>query len=286
MRTVRRLISRVVRKTSSVRVPEPAMDRQEILARLRRELRPGTLGAPELQALLHRLSLTDREEISRATRTMVQYYGDEVPPIARAEEAAALRAAPANYPLEELNGLNVGCGSRAIHPSLLNVDAHKGDWQMGDGSPQAYHSLASLRAWVHALPFQSNTIDFIVALHVLEHVPDPATTVLHWLDLVRPGGGVGIVVPDWRYTWDARNDRHPWGHRWNPTPEFVRELYETHWKEVAKLEALQSYPFKLSFDIVLRKHGEFQPFDCESAAQIPSGWQLHQSGRFVESAAA
>lgn len=283
---VRRFLGRAARKINPLRVPEPAVKREQILGRLREELRPGSLADPELQALLHQLSLTDREEIARSTRTMVQYYGDEVPAVQRAEEQAALRAAPANYRLEELNGINVGCGSRAIHPSLLNTDAHKGDWELGGGSTLAFRSSANLRAWAHELPFRSNTVDFTVALHVLEHVPDPVATVLHWLDLVKPGGGVGIVVPDWRYTWDARNDHHPWGHRWNPTPELARELYDTYWKDVADLEALQTYPYKLSFDIVLRKHGEFQPFDCEAAAQIPSGWQLHQSGRFLGSAAA
>lgn len=283
---VRRFLGRAARRINPARVPRPAVKREQILNRLREELRPGSLADAELQALLRELSLTDREEIARATRTMVQYYGEEVPAIQCAEEQAALQAAPPNHRLEELNGLNVGCGSRAIHPTLLNVDAHRGEWEMGSGSADAYRSVANVRAWAHELPFQSNTIDFIVALHVLEHVTDPAATVLHWLDLVKPGGGVGIVVPDWRYTWDARNDHHPWGHRWNPTPELARELYETHWKEIADLESLHTYPFKLSFDLVLRKHGEFRPFDCEAAAEIPSGWELHQSGRFLEGAAA
>lgn len=284
--SVRRFLGRAVRKANALRAPEPALSREEILGRLRKELGPGRVGEPEMQKLLRQLSLTDREDIARSSRTMVQYYGDEVVALDAAQDQAALRAAPAGYRLEELNGVNVGCGSRTVHPSLLNLDAHKGEWSMGAGSSQSYTSLANLRAWAHELPFRSSSLDFIIALHVLEHVPDPVSTVLHWLDLVKPGGGVGIVVPDWRYTWDARNDRHPWGHRWNPTPELMRELYDAHWKEIADLEAVQTYSFKVSFDFMLRKHGEFRPFDCESIAQTPSGWQLHQSGRFLQSAAA
>ena len=263
---------------------DTAMTREEILSFLQRELTKAHLRDPDIQSLLTRLSIEDREALARSTGTMVQYYGGEVAAVQRAEEQAAMRAAPANFPLEQLNGVNVGCGSRTIHPSLLNVDAHKGEWSLGPR--HHYNSLANLRAWAHELPFRSNSIDFIVALHMLEHLPDPAAAVLHWLDLVKPGGGVGIVVPDWRYTWDARNDDHAWGHRWNPTPELVRELYEAHWKHVAELQALQSYSFRLSFDFTLRKRGHFRPFDCDAAAQIPSGWQLHQSGRFVQSSAA
>ena len=262
------------------------MSRETILARLQRELTSENLGSEAMQILLRRLEIADREALSLRTRTMVQYYGVEAEELPRAEEEAVLRAAPAGYALEELNGLNVGCGNRPVHPSLLHVDAHKGAWRMGSGSEQSYTSIAHLRAWAHELPFRPASIDFIVAVHVLEHVADPVRTVLHWLDLLRPGGGIGVVVPDWRYTWDARNDHHPWGHRWNCTPEVVGELYEAHWKETAELQALQSYRYKLSFDFVLRKHGVFEPFDVESAGGIPTGKQLFESGRFLESAAA
>ena len=263
---------------------DSAMRGDQILSVLQRELTRDRLRDPRYQALLQQLSIEDRETIALTTGTMVQYYGDEVAAIQRAEEQAALKAAPPGFTLEELNGVNVGCGSRTVHSSLLNIDAHKGEWSLGPR--HHYTSLANLRAWAHELPFERNSIDFIVALHMLEHLPDPVAAVLHWLDVVKPGGGVGIVVPDWRYTWDARTDTNAWGHRWNPTPELIRELYDAHWKEAAELEALQSYPFKLSFDLTLRKRGEFRPFDCDAAAQIPSGWQLHQSGRFIRGAAA
>ena len=276
--------------------PSPAISREQIVERLRRELRKGNLRSEPMQRLLTQLNATDREEIARATGTMVQYYGDEVRAVGEAEEQAALRAAPPGYSLEQLNGLNVGCGNRPVHPSLLNLDAHKGAWALGpdpkrqeapiENSKPRHHSIASLRAWAHDLPFRSGSVDFIIALHLLEHLPDPVATVLHWLDIVKPGGGLGIVVPDWRYTWDARNDTHPWSHRWNPTPELVQELYQRHWSSIASLEALQSYRYKLSFDFVLRKHGVFEPFDTEAAAQFPTGHQLHQSGRFVHGSAA
>lgn len=262
------------------------MSRDKILARLRRELTSENLGSEVMQILLSRLDRADREQLSVQTQTMVQYYGAEAEDLPALEEQAVLRAAPPGYALEELNGLNVGCGNRPVHPSLLHVDAHKGNWSLGSGSEQSYTSIAHLRAWAHELPFRPQSIDFIVAVHVLEHVADPVATIRLWLDLLKPGGGIGVVVPDWRYTWDARNDHHPWGHRWNCTPELVRELYETHWKQLAELEAIQSYPYKLSFDFVLRKHGVFEPFDLQSAGEIPTGNQLFASGRFLQSAAA
>lgn len=241
---------------------------------------PENLYEPKTQAVLRRLSLEHREAVALATGTMVQYYGEEVAAVRKAEETAALRAMPPGYAIEQLNGLNVGCGDRPIDPALLGVDAHKGTWSMGDGT--SFTSLAHLRGWAGDLPFKSASVDFIVALHVLEHVADPVATVRHWLDVVKPGGGVGIILSDWRYTWDARNDRHPWSHRWNPTPDLLRFLHARHWSHDAALERLGTISFKLSFDVVLRKHGRFAAFEEQPLAERPTGYELHWRNAFVQ----
>jgi SAM-dependent methyltransferase len=192
---------------------------------------------------------------------------------------------PPGYAIEQLNGLNVGCGDRSVHSTLLGIDAHRGTWSMGGGAA-SFTSLAHLRGWAGDLPFKPSSMDFIVALHVLEHEPDPVATMLHWLDVVKPGGGVGIVVPDWRYTWDARTDRHPWSHRWNPTPDRLRSLHARHWSAVATLEHIGTIPYKLSFDVVLRKHGPFAAFDARSLERRPTGYELHCRNAFVQEEAA
>lgn len=245
---------------------------------------PENLYEPATQALLRQLSRERREAVALATGTMVQYYGTEVAEVRKAEETAALRAVPPGYALERLNGLNVGCGDRLVDSALVGIDAHRGAWSLGEGA--SFTSLAHLRGWAGDLPFKPATIDFIVALHVLEHEPDPAATVRHWLDVVKPGGGVGIVVSDWRYTWDARHDRDPWSHRWNPTPELLRALHARHWAEAAALERIGTIPFKLSFDVVLRKHGTFVAFDEQPPAVRPTGHELHCRHAFVHEEAA
>ncbi len=222
----------------------------------------------------------DREALALATGTMVQYSGEEVAELRLAEETAVLRAQPHGHRLGDLNGLNVGCGDRLVHAALLGVDVREGAWGTGVDSPQSHVSRARVRAWPDDLPFRAASIDFIVALHVLVYDPDPVATVLHWLDIVKPGGGVGIVVPDWRYTWDARNDQHAWSHRWNPTPRLLRTLHERHWAAVADLEQIDTYPQRLSFDIVLRKKGTFVPLDKQQRAERPTGRELHESNRF------
>jgi len=62
------------------------------------------------------------------------------------------------------------------------------------------------------LPF-----DYVVASHVVEHVPD----LIGWLnevaEVLRPGGRLGLVVPDRRYTFDVRR-----------RPSDIAELVEAH----------------------------------------------------------
>jgi hypothetical protein len=116
---------------------------------------------------------------------------------------------------------------------------------------------------------------------MLEHVEDPGLTVAYWLDILKPGGGIGIVVPDWRYNWDARNDASTFGHKWNPTPALIRQLYAKYWSMHADLEALDTYPYRLSFDLVLRKHGSFKPFRLPSPDSMRSGRQRKDDGVFL-----
>jgi SAM-dependent methyltransferase len=222
-----------------------------------------------------------REDLAFETHTVVNYFDEEVSDLRHAEEQAVLRAMPTGYDLWELNGINVGCGDRCINDAIVGIDAHSGEWNTSGEFGQKFQSGAKLRSWSHDLPFKSNTLDYIVALHILEHEANPIEVVKHWIDIVKSGGGVGIVVPDWRYTWDSRNDDHPWGHRWNPTPKLSRALFEEYWSELSILEHLDTYRWKMSFDMVLRKPGDFVSFDASDADRIPTGRQLHTSGKFL-----
>lgn len=51
----------------------------------------------------------------------------------------------------------------------------------------------------NAAPF-----DYVVASHVIEHVPNPVGWLNELADVLRPGGVVSLVVPDQRYCFDAR----------------------------------------------------------------------------------
>ena len=64
-------------------------------------------------------------------------------------------------------------------------------------------------------------------------------------DVLKPGGGLGVVVPNWRYTWDARKDGTEWGHRWNSAPEVACRLHLKYWSHLADLEQLNTLKCEL-----------------------------------------
>jgi SAM-dependent methyltransferase len=53
----------------------------------------------------------------------------------------------------------------------------------------------------------TNTFDFIVANHVLEHVTDPIKALGEWYRVLKDGGILFVTLPDKRYTFDRRRQR-------------------------------------------------------------------------------
>jgi SAM-dependent methyltransferase len=51
------------------------------------------------------------------------------------------------------------------------------------------------------------TCDFLIAAHVLEHLPNPILALRNWLRVLGPGGLVYAVVPDKRFSFDRQRVR-------------------------------------------------------------------------------
>ncbi|TNE35795.1 MAG: methyltransferase domain-containing protein [Alphaproteobacteria bacterium] len=247
---------------------------------LRENLNFHYINCAENMRLLKRFTARSREEFARKTRSLVVYMPDEAVVIKLAEEAAALKAAPAGYNLEQLNGLNIGCGDRRIRDCLTPVDIMRTGDTNASGSHHAFLFDAIL-ANPEDLPFKENSVDYIVALHMLEHVSNPIEILLYWGSLLKPGGGIGLILPNYEYTWDAGGDSSQFGHKWNTNAEIFQKLYGLHLKDSFHLEQIGTLPHKISFDAVLRKPGEFVPFSISNATSQHSGAELARLGLMV-----
>jgi SAM-dependent methyltransferase len=59
------------------------------------------------------------------------------------------------------------------------------------------------------LPVAPASLDFLIASHVLEHLPFPLAALRSWYQAIAPGGALLLKVPDKRYTFDANRSRTP-----------------------------------------------------------------------------
>ena len=62
------------------------------------------------------------------------------------------------------------------------------------------------------LPVGAGSLDFIIASHLLEHLPFPLKALRNWHDALRPGGALLLRVPDKRFTFDVRRSTTPLEH--------------------------------------------------------------------------
>jgi SAM-dependent methyltransferase len=101
------------------------------------------------------------------------------------------------YAREYIKGkkiIELGCGNKKTVPEAIGVDKVPG----GEEVPNLYEkSVADIRADVEKeLPFEENSVDTIIARHILEHCVDTISTLRNWIKILKPGGRLIIAVPD------------------------------------------------------------------------------------------
>lgn len=104
-------------------------------------------------------------------------------------------------------GIEIGPGNSPIrlHPSILvkHVDRSTKDELVG------VHGCAEDWSEPHIVDdgevlssIPDNSIDFVIACHVLEHTQDPLSALQTWLSKIRPGGVLFLAIPDRRHSFD------------------------------------------------------------------------------------
>lgn len=103
---------------------------------------------------------------------------------------------------QELAGgvvLDLGCGGQKFDERAVGVDLRPSG-ELGVGANVWHPSKAEVSCDVTELtPFQDCQVDAVVAKHLLEHIMDIPKAVREWRRVLKPGGKMVIVCPDYRY---------------------------------------------------------------------------------------
>jgi 2-polyprenyl-3-methyl-5-hydroxy-6-metoxy-1,4-benzoquinol methylase len=62
------------------------------------------------------------------------------------------------------------------------------------------------------LAFDSGALDFLIANHVIEHLPNPLGALAEWHRCLKEGGRLFLTVPDKRFCFDAERSLTDWSH--------------------------------------------------------------------------
>jgi len=89
------------------------------------------------------------------------------------------------------NGIDVGCGYQKIG-ACVGID------QVPWGNSCNAKGNLSQADWsfdITDLPIKSNTLDFVFASHVLEHIEVPQKAIAEWMRVLKPGGYLVMLIP-------------------------------------------------------------------------------------------
>ena len=134
-------------------------------------------------------------------------------------------------------GLDIGAGPDGLGRSHTWPHATIREWDVQDGDATTLPGLAP------------ESFDFVYSSHCLEHLEYPGPAVARWWEVVRPGGYLILVVPDFemyeRGKWPSRIQ--PDGHktRWRPDSLYA---FLRNWCEAGSVQQVQYLCRGFDFD--------------------------------------
>lgn len=102
--------------------------------------------------------------------------------------------------------LDIGCGPAWFWASVINDIPENLDLTLADQSSGMveealarctslpFGSVTGRQAEASSLPFEDNSFDFVVAMHMLYHLPDPAAGIAEMFRVLKPGGWLAVTT--------------------------------------------------------------------------------------------
>jgi SAM-dependent methyltransferase len=79
--------------------------------------------------------------------------------------------------------------------------------------------------------FADESLDFVIASHVIEHTPNPVAALVAAHRVLRPGGKLILIVPDKRGTFDRKREVTDVAHMVLDYEDYRRERDLAHYEE-------------------------------------------------------
>lgn len=90
--------------------------------------------------------------------------------------------------------------------------------------------------------FSDASYDFVLSCHNLEHIANPVKALREWMRVIKPGGCIVLVLPDYRHTFDHQRAVTPVEHMLSDCANDIGEDDQTHVKEVLAKHDLHKDP--------------------------------------------
>ncbi len=110
----------------------------------------------------------------------IQYFPDVDFPVFNIEASKII-------PYLQGKGIEVGSGDRGVLKGNIRVDIDK-------------KVLPDICCNCEKLPIENNKFDYLVAMHILEHLEDQAGVLREWRRVIKYGGLIVLVHPDVLFT--------------------------------------------------------------------------------------
>ncbi|MEA3398685.1 MAG: class I SAM-dependent methyltransferase [Patescibacteria group bacterium] len=93
--------------------------------------------------------------------------------------------------------LNLGSGIKRISKDVINIDYYP-------------FENVDIVADITDLPFENNSVDFVISEFVIEHMPNPGKLIKEILRVLKPGGKIYITAPFLATFHSSPNDYYRW----------------------------------------------------------------------------
>lgn len=144
--------------------------------------------------------------------------------------------------------LNVGCGKHP-YPGAINIDPNPGRQPVPDYACDA-----------HDLPWGDQTFEVVLSCHVLPALRDIDKAMREMIRVLKPGGHMAHVVPDWSVAPKRLSPKFPWDQQrqgWHSAEE-LRAFFEQYPR--LEITVCEPFPeFRWSFRVLAYRRWEVGP---------------------------